>query len=369
MSDHELPEQVLAAAREDLAAFQPDRTPPFAALQARKRNRDLRRGSAALVVTALAVAGVAFVPSALSSGSDGGSGAVYAAPTDGATAPARGCVDTGTLRQPCLTAAVPIAVILRAPDGAAAGQVVTVTAGLSSPSGQPYVDTVDWGDGSPVYRAGLAFSCPAARPSAAQPDASPARPAAPPASDTRRLQHVYRTPGSRTITVTVVHGGCSGDVPTGGGTGRTTVRVTGQAQPGNGPVLPQAAIGLQSGSAGALVGDVRGLDYDGYVQQAVIDYGDGTSQIERKPAACQDTGSTWTGSSLHTPFRHRLQPGDYRLRLTVTSTDCHGTTRQPTTISRLIRVTASGWKDLEPPRTASQPLPYTEDCCLAEPGQ
>lgn len=325
MSDHELPEQVLAAAREDLAAFQPDRTPPFAALQARKRNRDLRRGSAALVVTALAVAGVAFVPSALSSGSDGGSGAVYAAPTDGATAPARGCVDTGTLRQPCLTAAVPIAVILRAPDGAAAGQVVTVTAGLSSPSGQPYVDTVDWGDGSPVYRGGAGVFLPrgaavrgAAGCLAGPPGRAPClrHSTAPARLPDPGQPHDHRHGRSRGLQRRRPDG--RRDRPDHGPRHRP-----GAAR--HGPVLPQAAIGLQSGSAGPLVGDVRGLDYDGYVQQAVIDYGDGTSQIERNPAACQDTGSTWTGSSLHTPFRHRLQPGDYRLRLTVTSTDCHGT--------------------------------------------
>lgn len=63
--EYDLPEQVLAAAREDLTAFRPDRTPPFAALRARKRARDMRRGGTALAVTALAVAGIAFVPTLL----------------------------------------------------------------------------------------------------------------------------------------------------------------------------------------------------------------------------------------------------------------------------------------------------------------
>ena len=71
--EYDLPEQVLAAARDDLTAFRPDRTPPFAALRARKRARDTRRGGAALAVTALAVAGVAFVPALLAgSGAPGG---------------------------------------------------------------------------------------------------------------------------------------------------------------------------------------------------------------------------------------------------------------------------------------------------------
>ena len=107
MSDHDLPEQVLAAARDDLAAFRPDRTPPFAALQARKRRRDARRGGPALAATALAVAGVAVVPSALTGGASSPSGRdtqVYAAPSpsgagvDGAcdaTVPDGACSDGG----------------------------------------------------------------------------------------------------------------------------------------------------------------------------------------------------------------------------------------------------------------------------------
>ena len=63
--EYDLPEQVLTAAREDLTAARPDRTPPFAALRVRKRARDTRRGGAALAVTALAVAGIAFVPTLL----------------------------------------------------------------------------------------------------------------------------------------------------------------------------------------------------------------------------------------------------------------------------------------------------------------
>jgi hypothetical protein len=69
---------------------------------------------------------------------------------------------------------------------------------------------------------------------------------------------------------------------------------------------------------------------------------------------------------MRVPFRHRLAPGDYRLRLTVTSADCAGTAQQETTLSRLVRVTTTNWTDLEPPRT--QPLIYTEDCCLPELG-
>jgi len=101
----------------------------------------------------------------------------------------------------------------------------------------------------------------------------------PPASDSsERLQHVYRTPGRHTVTVTAVHAGCGPDLPTGSGTGRTAVRVTGMVQPGNGPVRPDAAIGLRGVAAGTLMGDVRGQDYDGHVLRTAIDFGDGTSR-------------------------------------------------------------------------------------------
>lgn len=73
MSDHDLPEQVLEAGRERLSTFRPDRTPPFAALQARKRRRDMRRAGTLLGSTAIAVAAVAVVPAALTSGPAPGS--------------------------------------------------------------------------------------------------------------------------------------------------------------------------------------------------------------------------------------------------------------------------------------------------------
>lgn len=79
---HDLPEQVLAAARDDLTAFRPDRTPPFSALQARKRRRDARRGGTALAATALAVAGVAFVPATLTGGAGPAPGQVATGPQD-----------------------------------------------------------------------------------------------------------------------------------------------------------------------------------------------------------------------------------------------------------------------------------------------
>lgn len=51
--------------------FRPDRTPPFKALQDRKRRRDQRRAGAAVALSIAAVLGVAVVPSALGSGGVG----------------------------------------------------------------------------------------------------------------------------------------------------------------------------------------------------------------------------------------------------------------------------------------------------------
>jgi hypothetical protein len=52
-------------------AYRPDKVPPFEVVQARKRARERRRGAAAAATAALAVAGIAFVPSALGSRDDG----------------------------------------------------------------------------------------------------------------------------------------------------------------------------------------------------------------------------------------------------------------------------------------------------------
>lgn len=53
------------AIRDRSEAFRPELTPPFAALQARRRRRDQRRAGAAVALAALAVVGVTVVPGAL----------------------------------------------------------------------------------------------------------------------------------------------------------------------------------------------------------------------------------------------------------------------------------------------------------------
>lgn len=73
MSEHQLPEQVHRAVRDDVTAFAPVRTPPFAALQARKRRRDVLRAGSLLGLTAFGVAAVAVVPAALTRGTAPGS--------------------------------------------------------------------------------------------------------------------------------------------------------------------------------------------------------------------------------------------------------------------------------------------------------
>lgn len=50
--------------------YRPDTIPPFEVVQARRRTRDRRRGAAAVTAVALAVVGVAFVPSMFSFGGD-----------------------------------------------------------------------------------------------------------------------------------------------------------------------------------------------------------------------------------------------------------------------------------------------------------
>lgn len=62
------------AVEAELQAYRPDRAPAFAALKARKRQRDQRRAGAAVTLSVIAVAGIAFVPNALGSGSGGSQG-------------------------------------------------------------------------------------------------------------------------------------------------------------------------------------------------------------------------------------------------------------------------------------------------------
>lgn len=59
------------AVEDEIDAFRPDRTPPFGALLERHRARSRRRYAAgAVALSAVAVAGIVFVPSAMSGGSD-----------------------------------------------------------------------------------------------------------------------------------------------------------------------------------------------------------------------------------------------------------------------------------------------------------
>jgi hypothetical protein len=59
------------AVEDEIDAFRPDRTPPFAGLLARRRARDRRRtATGAVALSVVAVAGIVFVPSILSGGED-----------------------------------------------------------------------------------------------------------------------------------------------------------------------------------------------------------------------------------------------------------------------------------------------------------
>jgi len=180
------------------------------------------------------------------------------------------------------------------------------------------------------------------------------------------VQHIYRVPARRMITITAEHGGC-GYVPPGTGTGSAPLSVGGSVLPGNGPVAPTAAIGVDGVRRGVLSGDLRGSDLDGHLRRATVDWGDGSPpQPMTNSRACTDPGDSWTGTSFAPKVQHAYRPGDYRLRLAVTSTDCAGGAEQVTRIDRLLRITSDAWRDLEPPRLGTRPLPYTADCCFVE---
>ncbi len=85
------------AVEDEIDAFRPDRTPPFAGLLARRRARDRRRtATGAAALSAVAVIGIAFVPSALSGGEDRLPSVAQTGPTQEAGDPelaARLCAD------------------------------------------------------------------------------------------------------------------------------------------------------------------------------------------------------------------------------------------------------------------------------------
>lgn len=168
------------------------------------------------------------------------------------------------------TGASPITVRLTGPRAARTGAVVTVPVHLASPSGQAYLHTVDWGDGTPTYVDPVVFSCP----SQAGPPSPAPKPG--PSTEDRVIQHIYRAGNPHPLTVTAVHGGCYPPIPQGTGSARMTIRVTGPRQPGNGPVTPTGDIGLKTVRKGLLTAYLDGRDQDGYARTVTVDWGDGT---------------------------------------------------------------------------------------------
>jgi hypothetical protein len=253
-----------------------------------------------------------------------------------------------------------ITVTLRLPHEEGTGEVVSVRVHLASPSGQAYLHTVNWGDGTQTYDGNVAFSCPAMGVGTPSPAPAPG-----PSTSDSVIQHIYRSAGSHPITVTAVHGGCYPPIPQGTGSDRRTIRITGTTQPGNGPTTPTGAMGLKTVHQGLLTAYLEGRDLDGYVRTVTVDWGDGTQPETRSnPASCADPHSSWRASSLTQDITHQFRPGSYTLRLATTSTDCGGTAAQTDHVSRRVRIETARWVDLDPPRQLPPyPAPYTESCC------
>lgn len=153
--------------------------------------------------------------------------------------------------------------------------------------------------------------------------------AEPPTRERRQLVHAYRTPGSYTVAAEVATGGCASESER--ATARATLEIHGErVDVGNGPVRPEASVSVvavgEPGSEASVL-NLGGFDRDGYVRTLEIDWGDGTppDTFRRGLAGCPNPTMTWpTTGYAETASHDYSEPGEYRLTLTVSSTDCVG---------------------------------------------
>ena len=211
-------------------------------------------------------------------------------------------------------------VSLAAPVQAAAGTVVTFEVSASDPSGRLFGFELDPGDGSTV--AGLPIDQVCGPVSWADPTDS-----------TDQLVHAYRVPGRYTATLTVVTGGC--EAPVERVEVDTTVLVTGEAGPSNGPRAPEpSAVVLETDPTGTVSVEAGASDRDGFVSKVSVDWGDGSSPsvLTADPSECVEDPARWVHSALRETVNHRYDAGGtYQVTVTAVSQGCDGAAVQDAT--------------------------------------
>lgn len=234
-----------------------------------------------------------------------------------------------------------VRVDMRSADQVPTGSLVTTTVSVS---GAPYpvigVD-LDYGDGStghrPVPGGGVRFSSCDSRGTAGSHGAE------------YDFGHGYRRSGTYDVRVLRVILECGEEIPFAGDPLRLTV-VPGPAT-SNGPELPTSTNCVLNPASfcafpeGRTVRPFAGLsDPDGYVESAVIDWGDGSapSEVHFPLAECQDPGGNRypnNSRQLSVPEHTYAGTGTYTVTLTVVSTGCDGKNVQRATFDEDVSIT------------------------------
>ena len=152
-----------------------------------------------------------------------------------------------------------------------------------------------------------------------------------PTEESEEMSHAYRQPGPYDIILRAYTGGCFAHWD------RTEVllrvEVVGLSEVLNGPMEPRAKIGhayYTNGDPNILVSDIGGYDEDGFVQRIDIDWGDGSAELlEQDWERCAAVEANYPGGWFSEPMEHAYEePGDYLVKIEVTSVGCDGETVQ-----------------------------------------
>lgn len=249
----------------------------------------------------------------------------------------------------------PITVSLSTPTASLhTASLLKLNAVINSTHGWANWSAINWGDGTrtivPVF----------AGPACPVDGTPPPPPKTPPAATHQEVlfEHRYRLPGRHTITVTAEHlAFCYPSYLHGHGVARITITVTGPAADANGPADPMPGVGIYSYENGIVHGEVDATDIQGYVRTITVTWPDGVTHTYPNPTPCRDPGYTWPTSQVQFFWTHRLPPGRWVIRATVTSTDCVGQNSQVFTDLRSVLLgSPNGWANIG--RDSNRYLPF-----------
>jgi Family of unknown function (DUF6174) len=223
-------------------------------------------------------------------------------------------------------------IMLSTPEAVVGGQVFNVIYEVADDEGEIRGIEVDWGDGKTWGGMPMDLVCTGV--------VGKRDPVEPAARENKKLRHAYRREGVYKVRVSAYTGGCHAHWDRTGVA--LEVEVIGEGEELNGPMPPKAKIGhayYTNGDPSILVSDIGGYDEDGFVQRIEIDWGDGSTQIlEQDWERCDAVQANYPGGWFSQPTEHEYEdPGDYLVRIEVTSVGCDGKTEQTDSAQRTLR--------------------------------